>query len=194
MGLKLSNIIKKRVDNKAFTLIEILIVLTITAFVALPFTNMFVFGVKGSNENTEHVIAYNIAREKIEEIKLLPFSYIKSDFDNFRQIFQDRPKYDEAFYDEDKFINVFSDIFSDESLKNANNAESFKKLKVLYPKTYLKNLKKYPRNIAEFRRVVKVHRVGNLALPPKLLKVTVLVFNKKGRKVAHLSTFIGKHK
>lgn len=178
----------------AFTLIEILVVLTITAFIALPFTNMFIFGVKGSNENTEHVIAYNLAREKIEEIKSLPFDYVKSDFDNFRQVFQDRPSYDEAFYDEDNFVKIFSDMYSDESLENSDFNETFKRLKDLYPKTYLKNLKKYPENISAFRRVVKVKRVGNSALPPTLLKVTVLVFNKKNKQIAKLSTFVGKHK
>ncbi|HQG30157.1 MAG TPA: type II secretion system protein, partial [Candidatus Ozemobacteraceae bacterium] len=58
--------------TSAFTLVEILMVMTIVGFVALPFTRMFLFGMQGSAENLEHIIAYNLAREKIEEVRSLP--------------------------------------------------------------------------------------------------------------------------
>ena len=78
---------------------------------------MFMFGVRGSTNNAEHVVAYNLAREKIEEIKGLPFDVVKSDYKNFRDIFLDIPKYDDAYYNEDSFIAYFSDVFTEGSLK-----------------------------------------------------------------------------
>ena len=96
-------------SRRAFTLIEILTVVFLIGIVALPFSRMFIFGVKGSSNNTEHVLGYNLARDKIEEIKGLPFSIVKSDYNNFREVFQDRTSFDDAYYNEDNFINYFSE-------------------------------------------------------------------------------------
>lgn len=180
--------------NSAFTLVEILIVLTLVGVLALPFTNMFIFGVQGSHDNTEHVLAYNLAREKIEEIKGLPFEQIKSDYDNFREVYQDRPDFDEAYYNESAFENFFSDVFSDSSLKDNKLKTTFLKLKQAYPKGYLKNLVSYPEDYRNFRRVVKVESISESAMPPKLKKVTVMIFEQDNKKIAELSTLIGMHK
>ena len=180
--------------SKGFTLIEILTVVFLIGVIALPFTNMFMFGVRGSANNAEHVIAYNLAREKIEEIKGLPFELVKSDYKNFRDIFQDRPKYDDAYYNEDNFIAYFSDIFTENSLKKSEQATSYKKLKDLYPKAYLKPLDLYPNEYESLRRVTMVEEISESAMPPKLKKITVLVYNNKNQKIAELKTFVGKHK
>ena len=180
--------------SRGFTLIEILTVVFLIGIIALPFTNMFMFGVRGSTNNAEHVIAYNLAREKIEEIKGLPFDSVKSDYKNFRDIFQDRPKYDDAYYNEDNFITYFTDIFTESSLKKSENATSFKKLKDLYPKAYLKTLEIYPDEYDSLRRVTMVEDISESATPPKLKKITVLVYNNKNQKIAELKTFVGKHK
>lgn len=178
----------------AFTLVEILIVLTLVGILALPFTNMFIFGVQGSHDNTEHVLAYNIAREKLEEIKGLPFEMIKSDYENFREVYQDRPDFDEAYYNEAAFETFFSDIFSDSSLKDEKLKTTFLRLKQAYPKTYLKNLMSYPDEYQNFRRIVKVEKISESAMPSKLKKVSILVFDKDEKKIAELSTLIGSHK
>ena len=180
--------------SKGFTLIEILTVVFLIGVIALPFTNMFMFGVRGSANNAEHVIEYNLAREKIEEIKGLPFELVKSDYKNFRDIFQDRPKYDDAYYNEDNFIAYFSDIFTENSLKKSEQATSYKKLKDLYPKAYLKPLDLYPNEYESLRRVTMVEEISESAMPPKLKKITVLVYNNKNQKIAELKTFVGKHK
>ena len=57
----------KFINKQGFTFIEILTVVFIIGIIALPFTNMFIFGVKGSNQNTDSVIASNLARDKIED-------------------------------------------------------------------------------------------------------------------------------
>ena len=184
----------KFVNKRGFTFIEILTVVFIIGIIALPFTNMFIFGVKGSNQNTDSVIASNLARDKIEEIKALPFFVIKSDYENFRDVFQDRSKYDDAYYNEDNFINYFSDVFSEESLKNSESSTTYKKLKELYPKAYLKELELYPNDYSKFRRVTQVKEISESAMPPKLKKITVSVFDDRNKKIAELSTLIGKHK
>jgi len=180
--------------KRAFTLVEILVVLTIVGVLALPFTNMFIFGVKGTHDNTEYVLAYNIAREKIEEIKSLPYDMIKSDYNNFRDVFQDRIDFDEAYYNETSFENYFTDIFCELSLKDDKMKTTHARLKDIYPRSYLKPLALYPPDYINFRRVVRVQEISQSAQPPRLKKITVLVFDRDNRKIAELATFAGLHK
>ena len=180
--------------NQGFTLVEILVVLSLVGVLALPFTNMFMFGVRGSQDNAEHVLAYNLAREKIEEIKSLPYAQIKSDYENFRDVYQDRQGFDEPYYNDSAFENYFSDVFTDESLKDSELKMTWTRLKIAYPKAYLRNLQTYPPDYINYRRVVKVERISESALPSKTKKITVLVFDKEGKKIAELATLIGQHK
>ncbi len=176
-----------------FTLIEILTVLFLVGIIALPFTNMFIFGAQGTHNVEEHVLAYNIAREKIEEIKGLPFDLIQSDYFNFKEVYQDRPKFEEAFINKENFKKVFTDIFTDKSLTDDDMKTSWRKLQNLYPKAMLKKLTTYPEDMRRFRRVVEVEFFGSLSVP-KLKKVTVSVFDKDEKQIAQLTTLIGKHK
>lgn len=186
--------VKKIIFFRGFTLIEILVVLSLVGVLALPFTNMFMFGIRGSHDNAEHVLAYNLAREKIEEIKSLPFDQIKSDYENFRDVYQDRHGFDEAYFNDDAFEKYFSDVFTDESLKDSDNKMTWTRLKLAYPKTYLRNLQTYPADYLNYRRVVKVERVTESAMPSKIKKITVLIFEKDDKKIAELATLIGQHK
>ncbi len=180
--------------RRAFTLIEILVVLFLIGLVALPFSRMFLFGVQGSHDNAEHVLAYNLAREKLEEIKGLPFEIIKSDYENFREVFQDRPKYDEAFYNETSFEKYFTDVFTDRSLNDGELKTTFTRLKQIYTKGYLKQLQTYPEDYQRFRRVVKVEQITESAMPSKMKKINVLVFDADEKKIAEIATLIGLHK
>ena len=178
-----------------FTLVEILTVVFLVGVIALPFSNMFIFGVKGTNSNAEHVIAYNLAREKIEEIKGIPFEFVKSDYTNFRDVFQDRSDYDDAYYNEDIFVKHFSDIFTTDSLQDSEKEKTHKKLHELYSEIYLKPLQLYPKGYDKYRRVVKVEEISESVSAPALKKVVVSVFiEKENRKIAELRTFVGKHK
>ncbi len=182
-----------KLTKKAFTLIEILVVLTLIGLVALPFTNMFIFGVQGSHDNAEHVLAYNLAREKMEEIKGLPYEMVKSDYENFRDVFRDRPDYDEAYYNESSFEQYFSDVFTVKSLTDDEMKTTYTRLKIAYPEAYLKKITTYPEEYRLFRRVVKVQKISETAMPAKLKKVSVLVFDRDNRKTADLNTYIGQH-
>lgn len=180
--------------RSAFTLVEILIVLSLAGLLALPFTNMFIFGVQGSHDNSEHVLAYNLAREKIEEIRGLPYEMVKSDYDNFREVFMDRPAFDEAYYNSESFEKYFSDVFTDKAMTDDKLKTTYTRLRLIYPKVYLKNIKTYPEDYRFFRRVTRVKEKMESAMPSKLKTVTVLVFEKDGKKIAELSTYVGQHK
>lgn len=180
--------------SKGFTLTEILLVIFIVGAISVSFTRMFIFGVQGSHDNTEHVMAYNLAREKLEEVKGIPFEHLKSDYILFRDVYQDRSKFDDSYYNEDSFILNFSDVFTQSSLSDSENQTTYNKLKELYPKGYLKPLVMYPDAYSKMRRVTKVSEISNSAAPAKLKKVTVYVYGMKNKKIAELSTFIGKYK
>ncbi len=177
-----------------FTLVEILIVLFLVGLLALPFTNMFIFGVQGSHDNSEHVLAYNLAREKIEELRGLPPELIKSDYANFQEVFQDRPDFEEACYNEDAFVKYFSDVFTDKAMTDDKIKMTYSRLRQIYPKVYLKNLKTYPEDYRFFRRVVKVDEILQLGKPGNLKKITVMVFEKDGKRIAQLVTLVGQQK
>lgn len=180
--------------HQGFTLVEILVVLSLVGVLALPFTNMFIFGVRGSHDNAEHILAYNLAREKVEEIKSLPFDQVKSDYENFREVYQDRHGFDEPYYNDSAFEKYFSDVFTDESLKDGDMLMTWNRLKIAYPRTYLRKLQTYPEDYRYYRRVVKVDRITDSAMPSKTKKVSVLVFDRDGKKIADLATLIGQHK
>lgn len=192
--MKVTTINNSYSPRGGFTLVEILLVLGLVGMVALPFTNMFLFGYKGSSDNVEYVLAYNLAREKMEELKGLPFGEVKSDYDNFRNVFRDRMKYDEAYYNETSFINYFSDVFTEKCMEDSELKTTFDRLTPLYPKSMLKDLIKYPNDYHGFRRVVTVERAGVSAMPPRLKKVRVMVFDITNKKIAEIATMIGKHK
>lgn len=173
-----------------FTLIEILIVLSLIGVVALPFSRLFLLGVKGTHDNTEHILSYNLAREKIEELKNIPFASIKSDFDSFRHIFRDSPGYGGAFDDKDKFDSVFSDIFTERCLVDAQVAVLFRSFSEEYRKVFRRNYKLYPEQMHGMRRVLDVDEFYDSAMPPRIKKIVVRVYNKSGRKTAELTTLV----
>ena len=180
--------------EKGITLIEILTVLFLASLVALPFTRMFTFGMQGSVENLEHIVAYNLAREKIEEAISLPFDSVKSDLENFRDIYQDLPEYFEAFSNPAKFEEVFSDIVTKERLKNEVEKDVCERFQELYKKAYFREYDMYPDEFDGFRRVMEVDSRVDSSVPPRLKKVTVKVFDKKGHRLAEVSTLVGRHK
>jgi hypothetical protein len=155
---------------------------------------MFIFGVQGSHDNSEHVLAYNLAREKIEELRGLPPELIKSDFANFQEVFQDRPDFEEAYYNEESFEKYFSDVFTDKAMTDDKIKTTYSRLRLIYPKAYLKNIKTYPEDYRFFRRVTRVDEIILPGKPGNLKKITVLVFEKDGKKIAELTTLVGQQK
>lgn len=193
----IGNLLSRKVGYwpaKAFTFVEILIVLCLMGLVALPFTRMFVFGVQGSHENAEQITAHNLAREKIEEVRSLPFELLKSDFENFRNVFRDRPEFDKAFETRDEFEKVFSDVMTREVAAEGEGAETYHRLKGLYLEAFRRDLDLYSDDVRGFRRVMDVDDKFDNAIPPRLKKVSVRVFDKQGHKLAEVVTLVSRHK
>lgn len=179
---------------KGFTFVEILIVLTLMGLVALPFTRMFVFGIQGSHENAEHITAHNLAREKIEEIRSLPFELVKSDFENFRNVFRDRPNFEKAFESPDEFEKSFSDVMTKEQSQSEEGRETYDRLKDLYKQAFRREIDLYSDEAKGFRRVMEVDDKFDNAIPPRLKKITVRVFDRQEHKLAEVVTLVGRHK
>jgi prepilin-type N-terminal cleavage/methylation domain-containing protein len=177
-----------------FTLIEILMVLTLAAVVALPFTRLFSFGIQGSVDNLEHIIGMNLARDKIEEIKSLPFDAVKSDFENFREIYQDLPDFMEVYGSKEKFETFFSDIITPDRLKRDKEKEVCERFMETYKRTYYRDYEMYPDEVDGYRRFLDVDDKYDTAVPPRLKKIVVKVFDKKNHRVGELTTLIGRQR
>ena len=177
-----------------FSLVEVLAVLFLVGLVSLPFTRMFSFGRKGSIDNLEHILAHNLAREKIEEIRSLPFEMVKSDFDHFREIYQDLPDMSDYFLDPAKFSEKFSDIFTHARSAKDDEREIWDRFKELYSKAFLREYLLYEDELEAYRRITDVDERFDRSNPPRLKKVTVKVFDEKGLKLAELVTLVGRHK
>ena len=177
-----------------FTLVEILMVMFLAGLVALPFTRMFSFGIQGSHETFDHIYAYNLAREKIEEVKSLPFHLIKSDFDNFRDVYRDRgTDYIDPYSMKTAFEKIFSDIITAERLKEDPDKETCLRLQNLYRKTFQREPVIYPDEAGAFRRILDVDDKYDSAVPPRLKKISVRIFDKREHKIAEVITLVGLH-
>ena len=177
-----------------FTFIEILTVLFLAGVVALPFTRMFTFGVRGTHDTLEHMVATNLAREKIEEIKSIAFDAVKSDFDNFREIYRERLEMIGAYESKETFEKTFSDIFTEKGIANEKEKELFKLCQDRYQKAFGRVLELNPQENGLLRRVVDVDESYDRTVPPKLKKVIVRVYDKANHKLAELVTLIGRHR
>ncbi|RCK81715.1 MAG: hypothetical protein OZSIB_0849 [Candidatus Ozemobacter sibiricus] len=183
-----------RARPPGFTFVEILIVLTLMGLVALPFTRMFLFGVQGSHENADQILAHNLAREKLEEIRTLPFELVKDDFENFRNIYRDRPDFEKAFENRADFEKTFTDVLTADMVKEGEGKETYERLRELYASAYRRPFDLYPDDVRGFRRVLEVDERYDNAIPSRMKKVTVRVYDRQGHKQAEVVTLVSRHK
>ncbi|HBI27598.1 MAG TPA: hypothetical protein DDY25_07725, partial [Peptococcaceae bacterium] len=61
------------IKQDGFTLVELIVALTLLLVVALAFVPMFVYVSEGSQNNRARLIALKLASSKIEEIRALPY-------------------------------------------------------------------------------------------------------------------------
>ncbi|MBI3038581.1 hypothetical protein HYY75_05945, partial [bacterium] len=162
--------------------------------IALPFARLFTFGWQGSIETKERVIAFNLAREKIEEVRSLPYELVKSDFENFKDLYQDNPDLNDAFGNKDAFEKVFSDVISVEKSKDEKEKEYFDNFLENYKKAFLRDYEWYPDEFSNFRRLLDVDDKYDRSVPARLKKVVVRVFDKDNHKLAEVVTLVGLHK
>ncbi|MEZ7891900.1 MAG: prepilin-type N-terminal cleavage/methylation domain-containing protein [Candidatus Wallbacteria bacterium] len=147
---------------KGFSFIEILTAIVMLGIVIIPLTRLLLFSAQGSRESEEYLLAYSLATDKIEQIKMLSF---------------------------DKVDNEENDIFTKEE---AEKIQDFHKFMKLYKTRYKLDYKYYDANYGKFGRTVTIDdKVDAVNTPPKLKKVTVNIYNKTSKKeLATINTLI----
>jgi len=192
LGVFTTGVLKRRVWDReimkkqtGFTYIEVMMCLVIVAAVIIPFGNTFLSTYGRSLKNKEYVIAYNLLEEKMEELKLVPFYKLKSDYSIYAKpprredsIFSDEvielfPKMRE---NEEIFYENFSDIFTE---KNVYKDRVHKKFLRNYLEYYNREYELYPEGYHVFKRYTKVEDVS--AKPDKKYEPD-LIANKETRK------------
>lgn len=166
--------------RRSFTLMEILITLVILGIVITPFSRIIWFGKKGVINIKVRTVADNLAREKIEELTLLRFTKIKSDFAVFSSVF--RGTHHEKFIDMDEnselFSKNFSDIFTESQKKQYPRI--YENFVDKYKEYYGRDYELYPEEFSEFRRVVTVETEEYPENPMiKIKNIIIELFDRK---------------
>lgn len=188
-----AGILKLKQGSGGFTFIEIMLTMIIVAAVIIPFGNIFISSYGRAIKNKDYFMGWNLVESKLEELKLVPFNKLESDYDLYIKtdrkddnIFVDErlSVYSEMREDEEIFYQKFSDVYTTE---NQLPEVPHKKFVRAYEKQYGLPFEFHSRDYRYLRRVVKVEPVkiernpkffnkdeyGEL--PPSLVKVTVIV-------------------
>ncbi|MBI3894271.1 MAG: prepilin peptidase [Candidatus Wallbacteria bacterium] len=164
-----------------FTFMEILLAMTLFAIFISPFLNVLRTGWMGASKNREYLIAYNLAREHLEELRVMPARNLRSDWEIF---VHGKRLTDNIFLDEfgplarwGQNEKVFYENFSDVLTEVSQLPESVQaKFERNYKRFYGRDYKLYPREYDGFRRVTRIKDVTDPSTPGLALqKVTVTV-------------------
>ena len=155
-----------RFNKKGFSYIEVLTATVMLAIIVVPVTRLLLFSSWGTREAAEYVLAYNLAADKLEQIKMLTF---------------------------DKIENEENDIFTKDE---ADKIPEFHKFMQLYKNKYKLDYNYYDAQQGVFARTVTIDdKLDSLNTPPKLKKVSVNVYLKgegaKNKVLAVVNTLIG---
>lgn len=146
--------------DRGFSLVELLISLVIVGIVIIPIYNIFSTGKKSTIQNTDYFIAHNLARDRIEEMKILPFGRVKGDFDVFSKIYRDAGV--EAFADMDVdevvFYSKFNDLFTEDTARK--HPEVFERFSKVYREHFGRDYIVYPRKYSTYSRTTTVEAYG----------------------------------
>lgn len=144
------------------TFIEILVTIVILGIVIAPVTRLIVFSAFGTGKTKDHVIAFNLARDKMERLKMLKF---------------------------EELVDEGNDILTRAQLDLDQNSEEFLKE---YKRRYLTDYPYYPEDQARFERIVKVDEKADTVHPVSIMKkVTVIVRSReKQEEVCRLITLV----
>ena len=167
LGLVYGRKFDRNLDIKrgGITYIEVMLALIIVAAVIIPFGNLFLSNYRKVIKNKEYIMAYNLLEEKMEELKLVPFSKLISDYELYAQpknggesIFVDEHigYYHDLKSDEELFYKDFSDIQTE---KHKLPDVIFRKFKKIYEGYYRWDYRLYPEDYEIFKRTVQVEPV-----------------------------------
>lgn len=163
-----SELLEINSSKKGFTYIEVILTLVIVAAVIIPFGNIFLSSYGRVIKNKEYIMAYNLMEEKMEELRMVPFSKLKSDWNIYAKPLEGR----EGIYsgnhtghlykmrtERKYFENNFSDILVSEKDVPRLVMARFKKA---YKHYYGFPYDFYPEDYKIFRRVVRVEFVDTI--------------------------------
>lgn len=86
--------------RRGFTLVEILFTVVILGIVIIPITRLIIFSVFGTEKTKDYVVAFHLAKRKMETLRLVPF---------------------------DALENESNDLWTEEELSRDPDAEEFRK-------------------------------------------------------------------
>jgi prepilin signal peptidase PulO-like enzyme (type II secretory pathway) len=167
----------KRFCKRGFTFIEIMLAGIIVGAIIIPFGNMFLSSYSRVLRNKQYTIGYNLLEEKMEELKLVPFARLKSDWnlyanteDRLHSIFADEHigPYQKMKVDEEYFTQNFTDVYTE---KSRLPDPIFKHFVNRYQSYYGFDYRFYPEDYDIYRRTVKIEPVS-LKKTEKFSRVT----------------------
>ncbi|PCJ20594.1 MAG: hypothetical protein COB02_03475 [Candidatus Cloacimonadota bacterium] len=156
------NIISLSENTKGFTFLEVMMTMVIVGVIIIPFGNLFISSYGRVIKNKNYLIAYNLAEEKMEELLLVDFSKLKSDFELYAHTAENK---DSIFADEHN--GIYQKMKEDEAFFEKNFSDIYTK-KIQLPVTIMKYFKKrykfyfersyelYPKGYENFKRTVKI--------------------------------------
>jgi hypothetical protein len=153
----------------------------ILAAVVAPFMAINQQVYQGSGKTREYIQAYNLCREKIEELRAVPVQSLASDWDVYVagdvNIFQDEVfgPFARMKQNEEMFYKDFSDVWADGKTLPASLKAKFEKR---FHEHYGFAYQVYPREYMRFRRTTQVEDLSDPQHPNNLLKkgiVTVVI-------------------
>lgn len=175
-----------------FSMVELLISLVIVGIVIIPIYNIFSTGQKSTIQNTDYFIAHNLARDRLEEMKILPFGRIKGDFDVFSKIYRDSgiEIFADMDVDEVVFHSGFSDIFTEDMVRK--HPELFGKFSSAFREHFGREYILYPKKYAAYARTTMVEPYGSSTTSGhSLKKVLVRVsLTEKKQVIAEVATLM----
>lgn len=159
------------------TLVEILFALVILGIIIFPILQLVRTGVKGTKKAKDDLISSMLAREKLEQLRVLPFKDIQGDFVLYGSIFEDTFVEDFIAMDENPvlFRKNFSDVMT---LAFAElYPDIYSRFTRIFTNLYGREYLPYATGYDRFRRLTEVdERVDDVNYPSRLKRITVKVF------------------
>jgi hypothetical protein len=175
-----------RRNRAGFTFIDILLTMTLLAIFVGPFLDITRTGFLGAAKNREYLLAHNLARERIEELRVVPVQELKSDWEVYAHgerltdnIFVDEfgplAKWGQS---EQVFYENFSDVMTERNLLPDTVQEKFEKA---YKRYYGCDYEAYSPEYSFLRRITKVKDVSDPSVPGMtMVQATVsVIINSK---------------
>jgi prepilin-type N-terminal cleavage/methylation domain-containing protein len=153
---------RKIASQAGFSFIEIMVAVVVLGIVISPVMSSIMFGKRSQIEMEKYVVAYNLADEKLETLKLLPFSKLESE-DN--------------------------DIITSSEAENSPDYGEFTKA---YRERYGVEYSMFGEEYKDFVRTVKVDAsLDTINKPPRMKRVIVEVKSRSaGKLLAQVGTLV----